>query len=276
MDSSDPLPTSPRPEAFLDVATVLPALAGDGWRGFLRRALETLLGINRSRETFRQASWDARPGEALVAGFGLELDARGVVESIPATGGAVIVANHPFGGADAISLIALGLRKRSDFLILANEVAAAAPGVGRWFLPLSILGDREAARKNALTLRAALDHLRGGGLLAVFPAGEVSTWQPSLGRIADAVWSPHVAALARKAKVPVLPLRFFGENPAWFHFAGKIHPLIRTALLPRVLLAMRGKAVHCRTGTIIQASDMEAIEDPTALLRERVETVRLS
>lgn len=277
MDTTDTT-DSPSPAAlptFLDVTAAIPALAGDGWRDGLRRTVESALGIRRSRQVFLDASLQPDPAEAVVAGFGLELDAAGVVDAIPASGGAIVVANHPFGGADALSLIALCLRRRRDFTILANEMAAAAPGVGRWFLPLSILGDRDAARKNAGTLRAALDHLRAGGLLAVFPAGEVSTWRAAGNAVADGPWSTHVAALARKAGVPVVPVRFFGENPPWFHLLGALHPLIRTALLPHVLLSMRGRRVVCRAGSPITPADLAGAENATAALRDGMESVPL-
>jgi putative hemolysin len=269
------MPSAPPPALFLDAAAALPALAGGGWRGGLRRFVEATLGVTRARAVFENAARSGQPAEALLAGFGLTLDAAGVHEAIPAAGAALVVSNHPFGGADALAQIALCLRRRRDFFILANEVAASAPGIGRHFLPLSILGGRDAARKNAATLKAALDHLRGGGLLGVFPAGEVSTWRPHLGRVADGPWSPHVAALAVKAAAPVLPLRFFGRNPPWFHLAGALHPLVRTALLPHALLAAGGRALACRAGEPIAPGELAAqpADERIAFLRRRLEAV---
>lgn len=252
---------------------MLPVLAGDGWHAALRRGVEAVLGVARCRAIFEEAATRRRPAEALLEGFDLRPDAAGVVEAIPATGPALVVANHPFGGADAIALIALCLRRRADFRILANEVAASAPGIGPNVIPLSILGGRDAARLNAGSLKKALDHLRGGGLLAVFPAGEVSTWRSALAQVADSPWSPHVTALAVKAAAPVLPVKFAGEAPAWFHLAGALHPLVRTALLPRVLLAMRGRSFTCRAGRLIPAEELTAlpVEERTIRLRREME-----
>jgi len=258
---------------FLDTAVLVPSLAGGGWRGSIRCMLESVLGITRAREVFEHAACSVRPEQALLDGFGLETDAAGFRAAMPRTGGLVVVANHPFGGADALALIALCLAERRDFRILANEVAASAPGIGPWVIPLSILGGEGSARRNARALREALDHLRSGGLLAVFPAGEVSTWRSELARVADGPWSPHIATLAIKAKVPVLPLRFFGANPAWFHLAGALHPFIRTALLPLVLLGFRGRTVACRAGSLIPPDSLVAAENPTALLRSALECV---
>ncbi|MEI7926991.1 MAG: 1-acyl-sn-glycerol-3-phosphate acyltransferase [Verrucomicrobiales bacterium] len=259
---------------FLDTAALLPSLAGDGWRASIRYLLERCLGITRAREIFQHAARSERPEEALLEGFGLEAKAPEVTASLVGPGPLVVVANHPFGGADALALIALCLRGRRDFRILANEIAASAPGIGPWVIPLSILGARGSARRNARALREALDHLRSGGLLAVFPAGEVSTWRPNLACVADGPWSTHIAALAIKARAPVLPVRFFGANPAWFHLAGALHPFLRTALLPAVLLGFRGRTLACRAGERISPDSLAEAADPTALLRSALEHVQ--
>jgi len=115
-------------------------------------------------------------------------------------------------------------------------------------IPLSILGGEGSARKNAPSLRRALGHLRDGGLLAVFPSGEVASWKGKA--VEEGPWSPHVAALALKSGATLVTVKFFGRNPAWFHLAGGIHPLVRTALLPRVLLCSRGQTVHCRAEAV--------------------------
>ncbi len=258
---------------FLDTAVLVPALAGDGWRGSVRCLLERGLGIARAREIFEHAALSGQPEEALLEGFGLETDAGEVGSTIPRTGPLVVVANHPFGGADALALIAICLRERRDFRILANEVAASAPGIGPWVIPLSILGGEGSARRNARALREALDHLRAGGLLAVFPAGEVSTWRPERAAVADAPWSPHIASLAIKARAPVLPVHFFGANPAWFHLVGAIHPFLRTALLPAMLLQLRGRSVVCRAGDLIPHERLSEAANPTALLRSALERI---
>lgn len=249
-----------------DLRSALPFLDGEGWRGNLRRALDELLGLTRVRAAFRAAEQDE--GEAFAAAvraFGLEVQAGDFTESIPASGPVVVMANHPFGGADALSLGALCMARRPDTLLMANEMAAQLPVLGKWMLPLSILGGEGSARKNAAALRRTMEHLRGGGLLAVFPSGEVANWKGSA--VEESVWSPHIAALAERCGAEVVLVRFFGKTPAWFHLAGGIHPLVRTALLPRVLLAMRGSTVKCRA--VPADLDGENAAEAAALLRKQ-------
>lgn len=228
-----------------DLRAALPFLEGGGWRGGLRGSLEDLLGLKRVRAAFREAAAaEGEPFAAALSAFGLELRASGFSAAVPESGPVVVMANHPFGGADALALGALCMARRPDTLLMANEMAAGLPVLGDFMLPLSILGGEDAARKNAASLRRSLEHLRGGGLLAVFPSGEVANWKGSA--VEEGPWSPHIAALAAKCGARVVLVRFFGKTPPWLHLAGGIHPLARTALLPRVLLAMRGRTVSCR------------------------------
>ena len=234
------------PAEPFDVSEALPFLAGSGWRGMARRSLERVLGLVTVRESFRGAA--ANPGEPFTEAFkafGLAIHAPGFNEAVPPTGPVVVVANHPFGGADALALGSLCGTRRTDSLMLANRMAASVPGIGQRMIPLSILNEDTPARDNARSLRTALQHLRGGGLLSCFPSGEVATLRD--GQVTEAPWSPHVAALALKAKADLVVVGFPGQAPAWFHQAGKLHPLVRTALLPRVLLSMHGQTIPCHS-----------------------------
>lgn len=235
----------PEREPF-DLRSALPSLAGEGWRGQARRALDLALGLPEVRRRFRAAA-SSPHGEDFartLEAFGIEVDATGTDAALSSSGPVVVMANHPFGGADALALGALCRSRRADSLFLANSLATDVPGIGRHMIPLSILGEDDAARTNAAGLRRALGHLQKGGLLAVFPAGEVARWRDSA--VAEGPWLPQAFALARKTGATLVLLHFAGRAPVWWHLAGAIHPLVRTALLPRVLLAMRGSRIHCR------------------------------
>jgi putative hemolysin len=182
------------------------------------------------------------------------------------------MANHPFGGADALAMGALCMARRRDTLLMANEMAAELPVLGESMLPLSILGAEGASRKNAMVLKRSLDHLRGGGLLAVFPSGEVANWKGSA--VEESAWSPHIAALATKTGAEIVTVKFFGKTPPWFHLAGGIHPMVRTALLPRVLLAMRGHKVRCKAEKLARGS-LDGMDAASAAVWLRARTLAM-
>jgi putative hemolysin len=236
----------------MDLTRALPALAGDGWRAALRGMLESALGLKATREAFqRAAAAGGNPFDAVISVYDLRTDSAW--PDAPRTGPLMLVANHPFGGADALFLGAMCLRLRREAMMFANEMVAELPGVGRFLLPLSILGAGDAARKNAPSLRRALGLLKAGGALAVFPSGEVAHWRGA--GVEEGSWSPHIAALALRTGATVLPVRFSGGAPPWFHLLGGLHPLVRTALLPRVMLAARGGKVDFRVGEPVAAAD---------------------
>jgi len=250
-----------------DLRDALPSLDGGGWRVPVRAFLDATLGLTAVRRRFHEGTLG--PGEPFaeaVRAYGLTVDLAPFAEAVPRTGPVIVMANHPFGGADALTLGALCRAHRpEDTLLMANATGARLPVLGDYMLPLSILGDENSARQNAPSLKRSLLHLRRGGLLAVFPSGEVASWKGDA--VTEAAWSPHLAALAIKTGATVAPMRYFGRTPPWLHLAGGIHPLLRTALLPRVLLAMRGTHVRYQVGGLIPAERLAQEADPAAFLR---------
>lgn len=264
---------------FIPIDKAIPALTGDGWRKSVRRTLEKLLGITACRRLVSDAALAsthnvfARSLEIL----DILVDAKGVSESIQSlqkNTGAIIVANHPFGGADAIALCALCAQYRpDDSKILANSVVYDAPKFPNYLLPLKILGEPDSARHNLKTLKTAAEHVKSGGLLAVFPAGGVSHFQSDQGIITDVPWSDHIARIALRTHAPVIPIRFFGKNPLWFQVLAKINPLLRAAMIPRALLLMKHQTIKCRAGAVIDHQTLAAADNPTAFLRNAVYTI---
>jgi putative hemolysin len=176
-----------------------------------------------------------------------ELDER-ELQQIPRTGPAVVVANHPYGGLEGMFLIAQLLRYRSDSLFFANELLVRIPEIRDVLLPVDAFGGARAAKKNAKSLRAALKHVRGGGLLVLFPAGAVSHLHLSAGRVCDPPWQPVAAGLLRRCECPVVSVYFGGGNSAIFQALGLLHPSMRTVMLTRELLNKRHRTIPVRIG----------------------------
>jgi putative hemolysin len=194
----------------------------------------------------------------------LQIDYRihpGDLAKIPREGPAVVVANHPFGLLEGLVLGAMLPRVRPDFRILANDLLATVPELRPYLILVDVFGGPDAMRRNRRGMAEALDWLRKGGLLAVFPAGVVSTWEWKRG-VADPAWHDSVARMATKTGAPVVPLYFAGHNSVPFHVMGLLHPLLRTARLPQELLKKRGGSVEVRAGHAIAAKELEAVGTP--------------
>lgn len=266
-------------EHFLDLGRYLPVLKGDGWRGAMRGIFEELLGFRRVWEIERELGRRVARGEEAFDAFrdlvGFTVEEDGVCAAIPPRGALIVIANHPFGGADAVALGVLCKRVRPDTLMLANAEASLLAPLQPSLLPLEIMGGERRAQKNLGTLRSALGHLRRGGLLVVFPAGAVAHWQAVSARVEDPPWSDQISRLIGIAGGPVLPVGFPGRNGDLFQLIGMLHPLVRSGLLPRMFLKMQGQTVRCRAGALIAAGAWpEDLRERTRFLRQAVEAVR--
>ncbi len=191
---------------------------------------------------------------------------------IPRSGPLVIVANHPFGLAEAPVLWAALSGVRGDVKFLANSFLAAVPALAEVTIPVDPFGGPDAVRGNWRSLRAAAGWLREGHVLVVFPAGEVASLRWPRLNIAEPDWSDRVARLIRLTGAAVLPVFFHGANSPAFHLAGLIHPRLRTILLPRELLNKRGATIRLSIGSPIRSNRlvrrMEA-DQVTGYLRAR-------
>ena len=115
---------------------------------------------------------------------------------IPSLGPAILVCNHPTGILEGLILMSLLPQIRSDFKFIANKALSAAPQFGHHLLHVDVSGSSSAKQSNAQSLAAAVQLLRSGGLLVVFPAGAVSTWDWAQGEPVDPTWSHTATRLA--------------------------------------------------------------------------------
>ncbi len=193
---------------------------------------------------------------------------------VPATGGVIAVANHPFGILDGMVLVDLLTRIRPDLRVLTNRMLGDLPELAPICFFVDPFDNPDSRAANGRALRHAIAHVRGGGLLLVFPAGEVSHFDIRKRAICDPAWNPTVVRLIRMTKAKTLPILIHGANGLPFQMLGMVHPRLRTAALPAELLNKRGKAVEVRVGGTIDAGRIEAMPDDAralAYLRFRTE-----
>lgn len=242
------------------------------------RGAESLLGLSRlnvlhAECAARFANSDGLPYCDVALA---ELDVRvrapsAEVARIPASGPVVVVGNHPFGALEGLALESLVRRARADVRILANHLLARIPEIRGASIFVDPFGGAAAHDRNARPLREAIEWLRRGGVLIVFPAGEVASFNLRERRIVEPRWSPNVARIVRRTSATVVPMYIEGRNGVWFHAAGQIHPRLRTALLPREFLRKRGSEIHVRVGTPIPPERVHRFKDA----RDAIDYLRL-
>jgi len=242
--------------------------------GKLAPLADRLLGLDTFTETLRQADGSGASFiSAAMREFGIgSAWTDGDLARIPREGPLIVACNHPHGGADGLVALDLLLRARPDTRALANHLLANVAGMRPWLIHVNPFGD--AANQNLAGMRKAIAHLRAGGCLLVFPAGEVASLRPLERVVRDGHWTPHMVRLAKAARATVLPLHIEGRNRRRFHLAGLIHPRLRTALLVREMLALRGKTLRLRTGKAVapeKLDDHATDDDAATFLRLRCE-----
>lgn len=198
------------------------------------------------------------------------------LDRIPRSGPVVIVANHPFGLLDGLILDAMLSRVRTDTKILTNALLSAIEEMHDRCIPLDVFGGQGALERNFRSIRLAMEWLRDGHCVALFPAGEVSRWSKERRCVTDPPWTTTAVRCAKNAAAPVIPAHFSGENSLAFQMAGFLHPRLRTAMLPGQLLNKRGRTVELVIGTPIspvKLSDFGSLEQATEYLRARTYTL---
>ncbi|MGA9510854.1 MAG: GNAT family N-acyltransferase [Candidatus Sulfotelmatobacter sp.] len=239
---------------------------------------EKLLPVDKVRALYQRVQRfpDGFRFENLLAEMrvGLRVEALDYAR-IPAAGPAVVVANHPFGVLDGAMLAALLMRVRPDVKVLTNYLLRDVPELARHCIFVNPFhSDRalhpESIETNRRAVRESLAWLRSGGMLAVFPAGEVSHWQTQQGEITDPLWNDTAVRLIRRTGATALPVYFCGRNSVSFHLFGVIHPRLRTAFLLQEFLQHEGRAVEVRVGSEIPPDSVASIADD----REAIEYLR--
>ncbi len=186
---------------------------------------------------------------------------------VPATGTVVAVANHPFGMLEGAVLGSALSRVRPDIKIMTNHLLAALPELQSGCIFVDPFHRSASTRANIAPLKQAIRWLRSGGMLLIFPAGEVSHWDFAQGEIADPVWSETVARLIGITRAAALPIFINGRNSLLFQLLGMVHPGLRTASLPSEFLNKRGKSVEVRIGRVVPFEAIASISDDSEVTR---------
>ncbi|NOH94078.1 lysophospholipid acyltransferase family protein [Vibrio sp. AIC-3] len=186
--------------------------------------------------------------------------ASGSTENIPEEGPVVIVANHPLGAIEGVILADLVGSVRKDVKVLANELLKRLPELDDLFIGVDVFNSKESKRTNAKAIRDANRHLADGGLLIVFPAGEVSSYRKGAKTLTDIEWSKSVAKFVKRHQATTVPIFINGKNSELFYQAGRVHPLLRTALLGRELLNKQATTISISIGSSIPYSEIKSFE----------------
>lgn len=175
----------------------------------------------------------------------------------------ITISNHPYGGLDGILLVDILGHLFPGYKIIVNKTLGRIETLSENFIPVTPTGkNRTAPTGDSIKgIRKALEHLRSGQPLGIFPAGAVSDLHILKKEIIDRQWQASVIRLIKKAGVPVVPIRFLDGNSAFFYALGLIDWRLRTLRLPGELFNKKGKRVRIRIGEVIRVQTQKNFND---------------
>jgi putative hemolysin len=234
----------------------------------LAAILMELMKINQVNDLFAQAQPKVGPEfvDAILEGCGIdvEFDERDL-KHIPKTGSFIAIANHPYGGIEGMVLLKMLCMVRPDAKLMANFLLKKIPNLADYFIAVNPFENVDHS-SSISGLKNTLDLLSKGTPIGIFPAGEVSTYKVDKHEVTDRMWHPVVGKIIAKAKVPVVPIYFHGNNGLLFNLLSLIHPALRTAKLPSELFNKHGHTIKLRIGKPINVVDIPDYTNSTKLL----------
>ncbi|MDO5703988.1 MAG: 1-acyl-sn-glycerol-3-phosphate acyltransferase, partial [Paracoccus sp. (in: a-proteobacteria)] len=148
------------------------------------------------------------------------------MEHLPASGPALIVANHPTGIADGLVLHAIISQLRDDLFIYANQdMIRVLPQMESLIAPVEWRQEKRSHAKTRATMDYTREALGAGRIGLIFPSGRLAKRRGLT--LHERPWMASAAMIARKFGAPVIPLRIRARNSALFYMLDAIHPTLR-------------------------------------------------
>jgi putative hemolysin len=201
--------------------------------------------------------------------LGLQLDVAGL-EHLPATGAALVVANHPTGLADGIALWQTLRSVRKDVVFFANaDALRVAPGFTDIIIPIEWrVGERTPSKSREALVRSRAE-LERGRCVVIFPSGIPAVPSPIL--VHEQPWLPTFVSLAAKVKAPVVPVAMRARNSLLFYTFCLLNKPLRHMSLFREFINKRGSTFALKfLPPVRYDSRAPGSKDEAALLRSRV------
>lgn len=197
-------------------------------------------------------------------GVSIEFD-EDDLKNIPKTGAFIAIANHPYGGVEGLALVKLLCTVRPESKVMVNFILKMIPNLSEFFVAVNPFENVQHS-SSISGLKTTFDLLKSGTPIGIFPAGEVSTFSLDKQEITDRLWHPVVGKLIARAKLPVVPIYFHGNNGILFNILSFIHPTLRTAKLPSEFLNKHGLKMKVRIGKPINIEEISYKNNTNKLL----------
>ena len=185
------------------------------------------------------------------------------LDSLP-EGAFIVIANHVYGHLDGICLLDLFGHRRPETKVMVNELLTWIPGLAPSFIAVNPVtnASKGVSDTSINGVKNALQQLREDGPLCLFPAGAVADLQPrEHWTLRERDWQDAAIRLIRKARVPVVPVRFFDRNSRFYYALGLIDYRVRFVRLFHEVFNKRGTCPRVGIGSPISVQEQEQYTD---------------
>ncbi|MGN8059390.1 lysophospholipid acyltransferase family protein [Pedobacter sp. 22163] len=186
--------------------------------------------------------------------------------NIPKEGAFIAIANHPYGAIESLALLSTLANHRPDTMFMGNFLLKKIPNLEKCIIAVNPF-EKVQDSSSISGLKTTLKVLKDGSPVAIFPAGEVSSYKFRKNQITDREWHPVVGKIISKANVPILPVYFHGNNGIFFSLLKFIHPSLQTAKLISELFNKNGHQLKISIGKPIYLKEIDCKDCNTSLLK---------
>lgn len=262
-----------------EAAERIPLFRGKGGERLFRLA-EAFTGLKKINATHQRVEDRQIPpgpefARAILEDLGIDLRIGPPERLAFPEGPFITISNHAYGHIDGVALVDLLGHLRPRVKVMVNAMLLHVHGLAPHFISVNpTLDKRGSATATSIQgIKNALLQIRSGEPLALFPSGAVADFKPfSKEKIQEREWQDAAVKLIRKARVPVIPIRFFDHN-SWFYYAlGLIDYRVRLLRLCHEAYNKRGSRPRIGIGPVISVEEQDAVPDAQfkAFLRESV------
>ena len=182
------------------------------------------------------------------------------LENIPKDGKCLLVANHPMGAADAVSLYHQIFKVREDVFFFANELFVYLLGSFKDVMaPVVWNKEKEIHSATKVTLERLNTFFGDERIGIIFPSGRLS--KLTLLGIWDRPWEKTPITLAKKYNFPVIPVYIDAKNSWFFYFASYANKQLRDVSQLNELLNKKESKFTIKIGKPIKHTDLSSHND---------------
>ena len=173
------------------------------------------------------------------------------MKKIPAKGRLICIANHRLGALDGLSLLRIIGSVRKDVKIVVNDILAPLENMKDLLLVYDLYSDK-MQKTNIKKIHEALSEEHA---VIFFPAGTVA--KMTLRGVREAPWYNGPVSLARKYRVPVLPMYVDAYNSFLYYLVSFINTELSSLFLSQAMFRKRSRSINLRIGGLISVEELE-------------------